>query len=139
MTEDEKRDLNRRVAEAMGAEFRVLHGGVGQNHATGKPYPVEFPQVRLPGHATWKAVEYNFCADPAAADLVRLEIERRGWIWSIDPGINDKRYFCYVSGGSPRCAHGPYGMAEGNEWTEALCLAFLEAVADARKTEGPAL
>lgn len=108
-------EINKRVAVLMGAEFKTFHGGVGQDCKTGKPYPVEFPSVRLPGHTKWTA-EYPFATDPAAADLVRLEIERRGWLWVVRRG-QDGNYWggslCgrYAKGLPPRnlCSLPPHG------------------------------
>jgi hypothetical protein len=131
---DEQREINRRVAVAMG--YDVLKDpyttwGYYLKPPAGRPDHVT---PRSTPEAAWRTCP-GFCTDPAAADLVRLEIERRGWLWSIDPGIEGtKRYFCCVSGGTPRCSEPPYARVDGDSWMETLCLAFL-AACEATDTE----
>lgn len=74
-----------------------------------------------------------YTTDPADADLVRFEIERRGWVWSIGPW-EDGKYICNVSGGTYRCSKPPYGIVQGDSPHIALCLAFL-AACDATKED----
>jgi hypothetical protein len=76
-----------------------------------------------------------FCTDPAAADLVRIEIERRGWWWrSVYADMNGSRaplpnYACAIGGkfleGTEHEYDGIYRRA-GSPY-HALCLAFLAA------------
>jgi hypothetical protein len=66
---DEQREINRRVALALGGTKIAF-------------YPSEGWYWNPPGSEVFYPMP-NFCNDPAAADLVRIEIERRGWLWAF--------------------------------------------------------
>lgn len=125
MTEDEKRDLNRRVAVALGWE--VKQGVTGWRWFRGS----------IPASYTWPtrgAAERHvpdFCADPAAADIVKARMKERGWHYKS--GVMGSGAFAQVDTREPL-----YLMREalGQDTEEmALCLAFLAACEAAKKAE----
>ena len=117
MSTDEQIALNRRVAEALGWSHFTINAPAGWY---GRPYhPAGKRQLEpLP----------DYCTDPAAADLVRQEIERRGWGCRLDypcvgiVGEEERGWSCFIWNEEfEECACGkssPY---------HALCLAFLAA------------
>ena len=103
------RELDEKVAKVLGWKQSELH-----------------PHWWMPpGAKRWHTI--NFTSDPAAADLVIKEIERRGWEWEVS------RYLTgYCADVQERGSDGailwnhPTDSAE-SQW-HALCLAFLAAV-----------
>ena len=107
MTENERRDMNRRVAVAMGwkwiktrknlqcgppivfhASFKhpdSLPSCVQWEEWKGTPEEAHAEALKAGGDPYWGVPPY--CTDPAAADLVRQEIERRWghYYEAIDP------------------------------------------------------
>lgn len=125
MTQDELREINFRVALALG--WKVPLDGEGNPWAEGSWWVID--------GVTKAPLHQDFTSDPAAADLVRQEIERRGWLWSVGPW-EEKRYCSVVTGGTYRCSKPPYGIASADEWAHALCLAFLTAHDAQKEQEG---
>lgn len=122
MTRQEQDTLNLSVAKAMGWEV-----GPSLTNAW------RWFQGQTPKSDAWLSRESaerhvpRFCADPAAAELVRQEIERRGWdVFDYNEIHNGTRqYQCYIR----RDAEEYLGTGDSaNSPHEALCLAFLAAV-----------
>lgn len=136
MSTDEQSALNRRVAEALGYAVEETHSsprtdgnalcywlrrnGVAGDNSTGVYGWGRYPTPE----GAWGQIP-NFCTDPAAADLVRQEIERRGWWWATQnflytEGEGKSHQATIIAGTKPfraRC-ESPH---------HALCLAFLAA------------
>jgi hypothetical protein len=68
----------------------------------------------------------EFSKDVQALGKVIHDIEKRGWIWSVQPS-EPKKYASSVSGGTYRCSTAPYGFGCSDVWAEALCRAYVEA------------
>jgi len=133
VTEQEKTDLNRRVAVALGYKPVETGSGwvlVGTFGARVTPPGVFYTTADM----AWEDCP-DFCTDPAAADLVRLEIERRrrdqsaSSRWCEATKVQRYRHFIKERDG--------HEVGEGVSMESpyhALCLAFLESD-EAEKTE----
>jgi len=133
MTEQEKAELNRRVAVAMGwqsireTERDVYRGNVLGFATTSVTVGIS---PRAGGNAGMPEEIPDFATDPSASDLVRQEVERRGW-----------RYFIqrWENGWDMEIYHDNFSdvfVRSGESYYEVLCLAFLAAV-DAEKEQKP--
>jgi hypothetical protein len=129
---DEQREINRRVAVKLGyravciTERDVWHGtirgmvpeevlvGVSPRPGGNAGMPQEIPP---------------FCNDPAAADAVRIEIERRGWGMSADEYLDADDGYRFREWGVvvPAKPKGRAYYRRGEGRYDALCLAFLAA------------
>jgi hypothetical protein len=72
----------------------------------------------------------DFCTNPASADQVRLEIERRGWEWFVGNLSNymrgrEGKYYARVE--NEPGSDGPKCFFSDESPHHALCLAFLAA------------
>lgn len=150
---DDQRDINRRVALAMGWRVEVgtykssrgevpcytlicgdgsaVLGRRGNVWGWGRCCNEEDAWVQVP----------NFCADPAAADLVRLEIVRRGWMLTRIDYRSERPMPAYPSQhraqihtGHIKHDDGIWGMSDDSPHM-ALCRAFL-AACEAKAEEG---
>lgn len=111
-------EINRRVAQNIGG--RVI-GDFWHRRSEG----VFMGAIPLP----------DFCTDPAAADLVRQEIERRGWDWDAQAYVHDggtRRYATVIGRMDAKENMFSRGRSESSSHM-ALCLAFL-AACDAEKS-----
>lgn len=126
MTPEEKAALNRRVAVAFGWE--VKQGATGWRWFKDQ-IPVSDTR---PTKGSAERHVPDFATDPAAADLVLQEIERRGW--DINTSNETRRgtrsYSAEVNWqGAIEKAHRQEGRSVNYESPyTALCLAFLAAV-----------
>lgn len=122
--ENEKREINRRVALALGMAITLFDtDGVTK---VGEMWAYE---KRILGLGTWYDLP-DFCTDPAAADLVRQEIERRGWELIQRALIRPKLYdatIVHLGVPADEQHHKTSGGADLNSPHMALCLAFLAA------------
>ena len=151
-------EINRRVAMAMGAKaFTVpcvlgheLHGRYYVTytsksiiHRVVEPWRIKagqyepYTEEMLKAHGLERDIP-NFCTDPAAADLVRQEIERRGWEWDTEA-----RWVRGVIGWDACVCIQPSDSGDSIRWKhsvnsphEALCLAFLAACDAAKEANG---
>ena len=120
MTETERREIDKRVAVAMGWVWQPLDD---EWHD---------PQWLLPdGTSAMSGGRYT--TDAAAADLVRVEIERRGWYLIRHDYISSRPLPAYPAQHRASIYRG--GLVENGIWGVsddsphlALCLAFLAAV-----------
>ena len=137
MTEEEKRDLNRRVALALGWN-QVKAGYVDKWRGTIMGWTVESVDTGISpkagGNAGMPEEVPDYCTDPAAADLMRVDIERRGWRWATGSDV----LASFIENGMVYpMPHYANIWAEVPEWHRfgaagespyhALCLAFLAA------------
>ncbi len=114
MTPGEKYEINRRVALAMGWSHLTIDRPQGwYGHKPGEKKLSPLP---------------DFSTDPAAADLVRQEIERRGWSYSIYCDLPDTHKWSVYLKNKDAERHYSVGYAHSNvSFHHALCLAFLAA------------
>jgi hypothetical protein len=145
LTNEEAQEINRRVAVKLGWRWlRTSKPGNRVYHADFKRPCDVAPCVDW---VEWTATEEeayadalkagdnpywgvpDFCTDPAAADLVRVEIERRGWDWDTQGYTRDggTRFYSVTIGrmGALRNMF-QRGRSEVSPH-HALCLAFLAA------------
>ena len=130
MTTEELREIDRRVGEAI-SELPVNEMPIDLIDSNIMLVLADFWFWQ---DSTFEIVPLpHFTTDPTAADLVRQEIERRGWMWElgntqvippgwvafVTPNSAQIRAHCSISDGSPHTA---------------LCLAFL-AACEAQKKE----
>lgn len=145
MTTEELREIDKRIAVELGwkAEPYTMMCGVNKDIA------VPVCQITRPDGSVesdalagsvasafnWIAGNYPYSSDPSAADLLRLEIERRGWGWSMLMATSCPSYIAEVHV-IPRDKStwlDPFDFSgDGDTPHIALCLAFL-AACDATK------
>lgn len=125
MSTDEQSALNRRVAEALGYSAAEMgRGWVLALHGV----PVSILRFSEESGAWSQCPDY--CTDPAAADLVRQQIERRGWEWFSGSSVNcDKvRQGKYYAQAEAEPGSMEVKVFFSNDSPHhALCLAFLAA------------
>lgn len=138
LTNDEAQ-INRRVAVALGYSVQEHQRG---NRSGFRVMRHEIPQgitlwARESG--AWSDIP-DFCRDPAAADLVREEIERRGWMLIRYDYASKRPLPAFPSQHRANITThlydpGYWGMSDDLP-TLALCMAFLEAHEASKAQEG---
>lgn len=133
-------ELNRRVAEVLGWRSGVDAGGtrylfrpreaLGNGTVLDSTLIADGAECRWYGGAgSWFRIP-DFSRDPAAADLVRQEMDRRGWSWNTRKAKGGYSAGVHI-GNSLRDYHREESPLSPHH---ALCLAFLAAV-DAEKAQ----
>lgn len=129
---NEEAHINRRVAVALGYSVQEHQRG---NRSGFRVMRHEIPQgitlwARESG--AWSGIP-DFCRDPAAADLVRQEIERRGWDWWVYrfDGVYHSDVTVPIEGGKQEYTRDSHQFPH-----HALCLAFLAAHEVTKAEEG---
>lgn len=141
---DEQRDINRRVAVNLGWRWvRLTFVSSFESRVTIRFMPPTFKAsvttgvdyLNVAGEPESHDEDFRllppYCTDPAAADLVRQEIERRGWDWWVYrfDGVYHSDVTVPIEGGKQE-----YTRDDNNSPHMALCLAFL-AACDATDTD----
>lgn len=115
-------EINRRVAKRLG----IL--GTSVQDKDGAVNIIREKDIFGDGKIRRISQWVNFCTDPAAADLVRLEIERRGWEWTLNrSGAAWEADVCHPDYPEDSNASGDATAVSSVSPHHALCLAFLAA------------